>query len=382
MNDDLIEQALAIVKDEIDAAEDKALASVPEVEEKHLPGQHKQVAHGGDDVAAPPHVDPNTKSPIAAEGPHIIRHRLEDKEVTTTLKNGTVKKRMVPVYRFVHSVTGKEVTDEKQLAAWRKLAPPAVTDVRINLQKDAAMTATWLSAAGVLCYGYSKAHSKEAAAEKFERLSTFHKLVPKMRKRIIQDMDSPNPKVADTAVVAYLIDRTAFRLGGLQSKKENKYGATTLLSKHVTINGDKLSFKFIGKHGVEIRKTLTDKRLAAELSKRKSSQWSKPLFNVTPGRVSGYIKEISGDKFTPRDYRTYHGTEIALREIKKRKGPAPDEKTFKQWQKEVGHKAGKFLGHADGNANMSVDNYIDYHVWAPWRKAEWGPYVPKKMQGD
>lgn len=375
--DDLIEQALAEVKKDVDEAVDKIMEALePPSEQKHLPGQHHQDSHAGDDAVTPG----DTKSPLAVS-PHIIRHRLADKKEVRQLKNGQTRERMVPQYKFVHSVTGKEVTDEKLLAKWRKLAPPNVTDVRINLDPDAAMTSTWVSAAGVLCYGYSKDHSKEAAAEKFERLSTFHKVVPKMRKRILQDMDSDNPKLADAATVAYLIDRTAFRLGGSYSKLEGKYGATTLLGKHVTINGDKLSFKFVGKHGVEIRKTLTDKRLAAALSARKTSQWSKPLFDVSPGRVNAYIKEISNGKFTPRDYRTYHGTMIALREIKKRKGPAPDEKTFKRWQKEVGHKAGKFLGHADGNSSMSIDNYIDYHVWAPWRKPEWGLYVPKKLKG-
>mgnify|MGYP001566217341 CR=1 FL=1 len=115
----------------------------------------------------------------------------------------------MPVFEFVDSVSGAKITDETELARLRKAAPPGVTDVVINPDPTGHVIATWNDVKGNSKSSYSKAHTKESAAEKFERLKQFNKALPKLRRRINEDLEAG----VEEAAVLYLIDKTGFRAG-------------------------------------------------------------------------------------------------------------------------------------------------------------------------
>lgn len=358
---------------------------------KHLPGQHNQLDHGRrhGNVQSGPAMSPPAKTPSSddessgstlAKSHHIRRERGPDTEVTRVLRNGTKKTKKVATYRYYDSETGKEIKDKKVLEKMPKGWPGAL-QVLINPDPDAAMVANWQDVKKRWHRVYTKTHNKESAAEKYQRLKDFNKMLPKMRKQIREDLQSDDPRTRELAAVAMLIDRTAFRLGGLKDTKAEKqaYGAATLLNKHVKVVGNKLVFNFVGKKGVDIKKTIRDAELAKEIAARKTAAYSQPLWKVKPNQVHRYIKRISKKLFSAKDFRTWHATNMAWSLIKKRKGPASTESIFNQWQKEVGGKTAKALGHT---VSVSIANYIDPHAWDPWRKPEWGPFIPKKLRGD
>ena len=91
--------------------------------------------------------------------------------------------------------------------------------------------------------------------------------------------------------------------------------------------------------------------------------------------VRGYLNSID-DRFNIKDFRTLKAYSIAKKEIDKRKGPAPDEKTFAKWQKEVADVVANKLGNTRA---VALNDYINPSLWDKWRKKEWGSFLPKKM---
>ena len=104
-----------------------------------------------------------------------------------------------------------------------------------------------------------------AAAAKFSRLKAFGKAYNSLMKIIRRDMN-----YSEDALVLYLIAKTGFRIGGKSETHAavKAFGASTLQCSHVSVSGDKLSFDFIGKKGIRVRKILYDKHLAQVISVR------------------------------------------------------------------------------------------------------------------
>jgi len=65
------------------------------------------------------------------------------------------------------------------------------------------------------------------------------------------------------ATVIHLLETTMIRVGNETYAKENKsYGLTTLLGRHVKIDGPELKFHFKGKSGKTWRLSVRDRRIA------------------------------------------------------------------------------------------------------------------------
>jgi DNA topoisomerase-1 len=103
------------------------------------------------------------------------------------------------------------------------------------------------------------------------------------------------------------------------------YGLTTLKDKHVTFKRNEVYFTFKGKKGVKHCINLHHKRLAALVKKCKDIP-GKELFQyfdeegdhhpIDSGMVNNYIREISGENFSAKDFRTWWGTMNALIALK------------------------------------------------------------------
>lgn len=113
-------------------------------------------------------------------------------------------------------------------------------------------------------------------------------------------------------------------------KLYGSFGLTTLKDKHVKINGSKIAFSFKGKKGIPHTISLKIRRLAKIIQQCKEIP-GKELFQyfdrdgqsqtIDSGMVNDYIKKISGETFTAKDFRTWSGTVLALRAFSEMENP-------------------------------------------------------------
>jgi DNA topoisomerase I len=122
------------------------------------------------------------------------------------------------------------------------------------------------------------------------------------------------------AIAVRLINLTWFRVGGERYAKSSRtYGVTTLTKDHVRVGGRRVTFRFAGKHNVQVRTALVDVELAEAVAALQATP-GKRLFrykldgrcvNLTDRRLNDYIKQHMGMEFSGKDFRTWGGTLLA-----------------------------------------------------------------------
>ena len=121
--------------------------------------------------------------------------------------------------------------------------------------------------------------------------------------------------------IVRLLERTFIRIGNEEYARENKsFGLTTLKNRHVTVNGVKVQFRFRGKSGRHHEVDVADGRVAKVIAKCQDLP-GQDLFqyfdengevqNVTSQDVNEYLRQIAGEDFTAKDFRTWGGTVLA-----------------------------------------------------------------------
>jgi len=240
--------------------------------------------------------------------------------------------------------------------------PPGWTNVHVNPDPNGRLRAVGIDVKGRVQRRYSAAHSETAAGEKFNRLQEFNAALPQLRAEIEKDLTSSDPATREAATILRLVDRTAFRIGSNKETLADKkaYGTSTLEAKHVNVNGDDITFKFTGKKGVDIKKTVTDPELAAALKDRLTGG---PLFEPGGDTKAREYMDRHTSGFSPKDFRTYHGTSRALKVMKNMPTPK-NEAEFKKARREVGKFVAKHLGNTPA---VSLNSYIDPVVFGRWK---------------
>lgn len=208
----------------------------------------------------------------------------------------------------------------------RLVLPPAWTAVWISPRKNGYLQATGIDQAGRKQYRYHAEWTARRSDRKYFRLLDFGKALPAARKRIAKDLrrkDFDETKVL--AICVQLMQKTLIRIGNSAYEVlYGSYGLSTLKNKHVKINGNRLMLSFIGKKGVQQELSLTDKVLAKMVQRCKEIPGQDLFQYYTEGKerqaidsakVNNYIKEITGDDFTAKDFRTWGGTLEALRQF-------------------------------------------------------------------
>lgn len=137
---------------------------------------------------------------------------------------------------------GKLITNAKVKERCNKLVlPPAWQDVWISVDASAHLQATGVDARGRLQYRYHAAWTAARAEEKFNGMTRFAKMLPRIRRKVDADLKlegMPRDKVV--ALIVKLIDIYHFRVGNDEYAKSNKsYGLTTLKEGHVTFDWSK-----------------------------------------------------------------------------------------------------------------------------------------------
>ncbi len=219
---------------------------------------------------------------------------------------------------------GKTVKDKELEERFNKLViPPAYTNVWISPYDNGHLQFTGADAAGRKQYRYHTYWNKIRNQSKYHRLQTFAAHLPAIRNQV--DKDLARQKLDHEKVVALvvrLMELTSIRVGNESYKKlYGSFGLTTLMDKHVKIEGSRLNFEFKGKKGVMHKISLQSKKLA-RLVKQCRDIPGKELFQyyndnntrctIGSGDINTYLKEITGEDFTAKDFRTWAGSVSAL----------------------------------------------------------------------
>ena len=221
---------------------------------------------------------------------------------------------------------GRMVSQDRELQRIRKLAiPPAYEKVWICTSPHGHIQATGRDARGRKQYRYHTDWRSERDANKFDRLASFALALPRIRRRVAQDLQSSiHGREQLLATVVRLLDTTLGRIGNDEYARDNgSYGLTTLRNRHVQLTGNRLQLVFKGKSGVAHRLEVEDARLA-RVVRRCQDLPGQALFQyrdeagelrgIGSSEVNSYLHEVAGYQFSAKDFRTCHGTVLAFQD--------------------------------------------------------------------
>ena len=215
--------------------------------------------------------------------------------------------------------------------------PPAWEDVWVCPDPRGHLQATGRDAAGRKQYLYHPDWHAAAGQAKWLRVAAFGRALPRLRRRIRKDGRRRKfDRTKVSAIAAAILDATAVRVGGAEYAADHgTFGLTTLTPDHATIEGGVLTLEFVGKHGVERHARLARRAWARRVAKLKKAGGGTLLkyrgadgawhpLNAT--KIGEYLLGATGDHFTAKDFRSWHGSRVALERVLKT-APEEDEKT-------------------------------------------------------
>ena len=229
---------------------------------------------------------------------------------------------------------GQPVKDPSMLRRIKALAiPPAWTDVWICPDPEGHLQATGRDQRRRKQHRYHPRWREVRDEAKYSRTLAFGKALPAIRARIKIALAAPGlsrDKVLATLV--QLLESTLIRIGNEEYARANaSFGLTTLRDRHVRIAGATLTFAFRGKSGVVQQVSLTDRRLA-RIVKSCQDVPGQVLFQyidaagerqtVESADVNAYLRDIAGDDFSAKDFRTWSGTVLAMKALSGTEPPA------------------------------------------------------------
>ncbi len=225
---------------------------------------------------------------------------------------------------------GRKVTDAEQIKRINSLAiPPAYKRVWICPDPNGHIQATGYDERGRKQYRYHPKWREARDETKFARTIAFAAALPKIRKTTDQHLaQSGLTRQRVLAALVQLLEKTAIRVGNEEyARQNNSVGLTTMENKHVEVSGAKTHFHFKGKSGKWHDIDLKDRKLAGVIRKLQDLPGQSlfqfkdelgTIHHITSADVNAYLKEIAGDEFTAKDFRTWAGTvaaSLALQEL-------------------------------------------------------------------
>lgn len=273
---------------------------------------------------------------------------------------------------------GKTITDKALKDYFKSLViPPAWTEVEISEKKGSKILVIGRDEKGRKQYIYNPKFRQQQEQKKFDRIIEFAEQLERMRRVTGQHLRKRKPtREKVLATMVRLLESAFFRPGSDFYSKQNKsYGLTTMRSKHLKINGDELVFSYVGKSGKEQEKHIVDAKLAKIVKEIdelpgyeifKFLDENNQIQDVKSEHLNQYIREVMGEDFSAKDFRTWSGTmiaAIALDEL-----DADDEKDQKTLDKNIRAaviQVSEKLGNTPAVARSSyidprvIDKYLD-----------------------
>jgi DNA topoisomerase-1 len=207
---------------------------------------------------------------------------------------------------------GRVVRNAETLARIRSLAiPPAWTEVWICPWPNGHLQATGRDARRRKQYRYHPEWRQVRDESKYERMISSARALPRLRKRVRRDMAKRGLRREKVlATIVRLLETTLIRVGNDEYARQNEsFG---------------LTFDFRGKSGKAHEIDLRDPRLAKVVEQCQDLP-GQELFqymdqegqvrDVGSSDVNDYLREISGEDFTAKDFRTWAGTALAAQAL-------------------------------------------------------------------
>src|SRR3954467_67879 len=245
---------------------------------------------------------------------------------TTNARPGIRRIRHGSSFRYV-TPQGRTIRDPREMDRIRALViPPAWKDVWIAADPRGHLQAVGRDARGRKQYRYHPKWRVVRDETKYHRLIGFAQALPSIRARTARDLRTPRlTREKVLAAGVQLLEKTLIRVGNDEYARDNRsFGLTTLRDGHVSVNGGKVRFSFRGKSGVEHDIQLDDRRLARTIKACRDLP-GYDLFQyldedgerhtIGSADVNAYLKEITGEDYTSKDFRTWAGTVLAAQTL-------------------------------------------------------------------
>lgn len=279
------------------------------------------------------HSSLQSKDPVATARQAGLRY-------VTDLMPGIARKRSGKGFSY-KAADGSLLKDDATLARIKALViPPAWADVWICPLSNGHLQVTGRDDRGRKQYRYHDLWTQLRNRSKFDRLVDFGYTLPliwEITDAHLQETGVPRQRVL--AAVVRLLEQTLIRVGNEEYARENQhYGLTTLRRHHVEVRGAKISFDFEGKSGVAHVVELKDPAIAAvlkgceELPGEEVFKYvdeSGVAHAVSSNDVNDYLKTITGQEYTAKDFRTWAGTLYGALELIQQ-GPVTNQKDAKK----------------------------------------------------
>ena len=294
---------------------------------------------------------------------------------------------------------GTRLTDAEAIERIKALViPPAWTQVWISPDPRGHIQATGFDAAGRKQYLYHSVWRTTRDEEKFDHALEVAERLPKVRERLCADLTTRGlSRDRVMAAIVRLLDMGMFRVGSAQyadREEDPSFGLSTLRPDHVRTRGGCVLLEYTGKSGIQHAATVGDGEVCVvlrDLKRRrrgekrlfaywdpKRGRWSE----VDADEINEYLREISGEQMTAKDFRTWHGT-VKAAEVLAEQGPQPTEAKRKKAVSHAMKEVAELLGNTPTVARASyvdprvVERFHDGEVadvdpQAPLEKAERG----------
>lgn len=301
---------------------------------------------------------------------------------------GITRKKLAHGWAY-YDPDGARITDRDEIERLNRIAlPPAYTNAWYCPSDCGHLLATGIDARGRKQYRYNPEFRTRQEAEKFDGTAQFGRLLPKVRKRVAKDLAKRKlTRERAIASVVRVLDLGAIRVGNASYAKANKsFGATTLLRRHAKLKGANLKLRFKAKSGVLRETTISDRSLARfvrevqDLPGQHLFQWlddAGNAHNVGSADVNEYLCEATGDRFTAKNFRTWHASALAFKLLAQAERPL----NIKELTTEVSE-------HLGNTPTMTRKSYIHPAVIAlvdkqiKWRARLKMPRATKWLSGE
>lgn len=247
-----------------------------------------------------------------------------------------------------YNTSGEKITDAVTIDRINALAiPPAWRDVWICPQKNGYLQATGLDNRNRKQYRYHPLWNELSQQKKFTHMVHFAHTLPKIRRKVNKSLNQKKlTREKVLATVVWLLENTLIRVGNIEYEEENKsFGLTTLKNRHVSVSKQEIKFSFKGKSGIYHKVQIKSKKVA-KIIKQCQDLPGQELFeykdregkmqNISSHDVNEYLREISGEEITAKDFRTWAGTSLAAKMLSKQNtDTVPTKKTIIETVKKV-----------------------------------------------
>lgn len=268
-------------------------------------------------------------------------------------------------FRYV-TPNGRPITNRSVLNRIAKIGiPPSYVDVWISPDVDTHIQATAIDSAGRKQYRYHPLWLKRKADIKYQRMAYFGRALPIIRRQVTRELATTGPTVERVvAAVVRILDTSAIRIGNdVYAAENDTYGITTFERQHVRISGDSITFKFVGKADKDHKIEIEDPALVAVINDMRKLPGDR-LFQfvdargdvrpVTSSDVNAFLKQVTENDLTAKDFRTWSASVIALASLR---ALAPPE-TLRQGTKAINAAADAAADHLGNKRGEAKKSYI------------------------